>query len=163
MSGSDALADQALARIRRRLRRQGYDGILTPQEVEMLIDLITTGPLSDEALVEALILGQGLRGAALRPPPLTVCLVATIGPRTSRPTAASAWLRPHRQAHSTPAPEQKSHRPPSMGSGVQGPKGRPSRCMGPPAPPGEGIRRRQTELLREAMSTCMSQRHSGAT
>jgi hypothetical protein len=46
MSGSDALSDRALARIRRRLRQQGHDGILTPQEVEMLIDLITTGPLS---------------------------------------------------------------------------------------------------------------------
>jgi hypothetical protein len=59
MSGSDALADAALARIRRRRRRQGYDGILTPQEVEMMVDLITTGPLSDDALVEALILARG--------------------------------------------------------------------------------------------------------
>jgi hypothetical protein len=58
MSGSDALADRALARIRRRLRRRGYDGILTPQEVELLIDLITTGPLSDEALVDAVMLAR---------------------------------------------------------------------------------------------------------
>jgi hypothetical protein len=55
---SDALADAALARIRRRLRRHGHDGMLTPQEVEMLVDLITTGPLSDEALVEAMLLAR---------------------------------------------------------------------------------------------------------
>jgi hypothetical protein len=59
MSGSDALVDRALARIRRRLRQQGHDGLLTPQEVEMLVDLITTGPLSDEALVDAVILARG--------------------------------------------------------------------------------------------------------
>jgi hypothetical protein len=58
MSGSEALADRALARICRRLRQQGHDGILTPQEVEMLVDLITTGPLSDEALVDAVILAR---------------------------------------------------------------------------------------------------------
>jgi hypothetical protein len=62
MSGSDALADAALAPIRRRLRRRGYDGILTPQEVELLIDLITTGPLSDEALVDAVMLARSYEG-----------------------------------------------------------------------------------------------------
>jgi hypothetical protein len=59
MSGSDALVDQALARIRRRLRGRGHDGVLTPQELEMLVELITTGPLSDEALVEAVIRARG--------------------------------------------------------------------------------------------------------
>jgi hypothetical protein len=59
MSGSDALADRALARTRRRLRRRGYDGILTPQEVEMLVDLITAGPRSDVSLVDAVILARG--------------------------------------------------------------------------------------------------------
>jgi hypothetical protein len=32
---------------------------LTPQEVEMLVDLVTTGPLSDEALADAVILARG--------------------------------------------------------------------------------------------------------
>jgi hypothetical protein len=36
----------------------GDSGCLTPQEVEVLVDLITTGPLSDEAPVEALILAR---------------------------------------------------------------------------------------------------------
>jgi hypothetical protein len=59
MSGSDAVVDRALARIRRRLRFRGFDGVLTPQELELLIELITTGPLSDEALVDAVILARG--------------------------------------------------------------------------------------------------------
>jgi hypothetical protein len=63
MSGSDALVDAALARIRRTLRRHGHDGILTPPEVEMLVDLITTGPLSDEALVEAVMLARSYDAA----------------------------------------------------------------------------------------------------
>jgi hypothetical protein len=57
-------ADHALVRIRRKLRLQGHDGILIPQEVEMLGDLITTGPLSDEALVEAVVLARSYDGQA---------------------------------------------------------------------------------------------------
>jgi hypothetical protein len=65
---SDA-ADAALARIRHRLGQRGQNG-LTWQETEMLVDLITTGPLPDEALVEAVILARSYdAGGSPRKPP----------------------------------------------------------------------------------------------
>ena len=58
MSGSDAAAEAALDRVRRQLKRRGDRAPLSPQEVEMLLDLLATGSVPDEVLVDVVILAR---------------------------------------------------------------------------------------------------------